>query len=68
MSPPSLDLSPTTVICHRQHIFQKLNLHSLADLILYAVRKGIISPQRSGVARRVEARPGRVARGPESAC
>jgi DNA-binding NarL/FixJ family response regulator len=45
----SLDLSPTTVICHRQHIFQKLNLHSLADLILYAVRKGIISPQSSSV-------------------
>ena len=45
----TLDLSPTTVICHRQHIFQKLNLHSLADLILYAVRKGIISPQSSGV-------------------
>jgi DNA-binding NarL/FixJ family response regulator len=43
-------LSPTTVICHRQHIFQKLNLHSLAELILYAVRKGIISPQSSGVA------------------
>ncbi len=38
-----LDLSPTTVICHRQHIFQKLNLHSLADLILYAIRKGVIS-------------------------
>ena len=48
----ALDLSPTTVICHRQHIFQKLNLHSLADLILYAVRKGIISPQGSGVASR----------------
>jgi len=43
-----LNLSPTTVICHRQHIFQKLNLHSLADLILYAVRKGVISSQRSG--------------------
>ena len=37
-----LDLSPTTVICHRQHIFQKLNLHSLADLILYAIRKGVV--------------------------
>lgn len=37
-----LDLSPTTVICHRQHIFQKLNFHSLADLILYAIRKGVI--------------------------
>jgi len=45
-----LNLSPTTVICHRQHIFQKLNLHSLADLILYAVRKGVISSQRSGAA------------------
>ena len=45
----SLGLSPTTVICHRQRIFQKLNLHSLADLILYAVRKGIISPERSDV-------------------
>jgi two-component system, NarL family, response regulator NreC len=40
-----LDLSPTTVICHRQHIFQKLDLHSLADLILYAIRRGIISAQ-----------------------
>lgn len=38
-----LDLSPTTVICHRQHIFQKLNLHNLSDLILYALRKGVIS-------------------------
>ncbi|SPE39316.1 Two component transcriptional regulator, LuxR family [Candidatus Sulfopaludibacter sp. SbA3] len=44
-----LDLSPTTVICHRQHIFQKLNLHSLADLILYAIRKGVISSHQSAV-------------------
>ena len=44
----ALELSHTTVICHRQHIFQKLNLHSIADLILYAVRKGIISTQSSG--------------------
>jgi DNA-binding NarL/FixJ family response regulator len=34
-----------TVICHRQHIFQKLNFHSLADLILYAIRKGVITQQ-----------------------
>jgi DNA-binding NarL/FixJ family response regulator len=40
-----LDLSPTTVICHRQHIFQKLNFHGLADLILYAIRKGVIASQ-----------------------
>ena len=42
-----LDLSPTTVICHRQHIFQKLDLHSLADLILYAIRKGVVSSNQS---------------------
>ena len=41
-----LDLSPTTVMCHRQHIFQKLQFHSLADLILYAIRKGVIVPQQ----------------------
>lgn len=45
-----LDLSPTTVICHRQHIFQKLNFHSLADLILYAIRKGVIVAQPTGTA------------------
>ena len=44
-----LDLSPTTVICHRQHIFQKLNFHSLADLILYAIRKGVIAAQETAV-------------------
>jgi DNA-binding NarL/FixJ family response regulator len=48
----SLGLSTTTVICHRQHIFQKLNLHGLADLILYAVRKGVISSQRGAAATR----------------
>lgn len=46
-----LNLSPTTVICHRQHIFQKLNLHNLSDLILYAIRKGVISSQLDGSAR-----------------
>jgi len=44
-----LDLSTTTVMTHRQHIFQKLNLHTLADLILYAIRKGVITSQRSAV-------------------
>jgi two-component system, NarL family, response regulator NreC len=43
-----LDLSPTTVICHRQHIFQKLNFHSLSDLILYAIRKGVILLPKGG--------------------
>lgn len=47
-----LDLSPTTVICHRQHIFQKLNFHGLADLILYAIRKGVIAGQEGVAAAR----------------
>jgi len=38
-----LDLSFYTVETHRNNIFQKLNLHSVAELILYAVRKGVIS-------------------------
>ena len=38
-----LYISITTVETHRNNIFQKLNLHSLAELILYAVRKGLIS-------------------------
>jgi two-component system response regulator NreC len=38
-----LNLSLHTVETHRTHILQKLNLHSVPELILYAVRKGIIS-------------------------
>ena len=38
-----LNLSPYTVETHRGNIMQKLNLHSLPELILYAVRKGIIA-------------------------
>ena len=37
-----LNLSLYTVETHRGNIFQKLNLHSGAELILYAVRKGVI--------------------------
>jgi DNA-binding NarL/FixJ family response regulator len=39
----TLNLSLFTVDTHRSHILQKLNLHSVPELILYAVRKGIIS-------------------------
>jgi two-component system response regulator NreC len=39
----TLNLSLYTVETHRTHILQKLNLHSVPELILYAVRKGIIS-------------------------
>src|SRR5215471_14575403 len=38
-----LNLSPYTVETHRANIFQKLNLHSGAELILYAIRKGVIT-------------------------
>jgi two-component system, NarL family, response regulator NreC len=37
-----LNLSLYTVETHRSNILQKLNLHSQAELILYAVRKGVI--------------------------
>jgi len=38
-----LNLSVYTVETHRSNILQKLNLHGIPDLILYAVRKGLIS-------------------------
>jgi DNA-binding NarL/FixJ family response regulator len=38
-----LNLSTYTVESHRTRIMQKLNLHNTAELVLYAVRKKIIS-------------------------
>jgi len=38
-----LGLSPYTVETHRRNLQEKLNLHSFAELILYAARKGLIS-------------------------
>ncbi len=38
-----LGVSLHTIETHRSNIFEKLNLHSLPELILYAVRKGVIS-------------------------
>lgn len=38
-----LDLSVYTVETHRARIMQKLNLRGIPELILYAVRKGVIS-------------------------
>ncbi|MDE3198040.1 MAG: response regulator transcription factor [Acidobacteriota bacterium] len=37
-----LNISITTIETHRNNVFRKLHLHSLAELILYAVRKGLI--------------------------
>jgi DNA-binding NarL/FixJ family response regulator len=39
-----LELSPYTVDTHRTNLMQKLGLHSSAEIVLYAVRKGIIKP------------------------
>jgi two-component system response regulator NreC len=38
-----LSVSPTTVETHRAHILQKLDVHNTAELVLYAVRRGVIS-------------------------
>jgi len=38
-----LNLSVHTVETHRSNILEKLNLHSVPELILYAFRKGVIS-------------------------
>jgi two-component system, NarL family, response regulator NreC len=38
-----LSVSPATVETHRAHILQKLDVHNTAELVLYAVRRGIVS-------------------------
>ena len=38
-----LDISPATVETHRARILQKLDIHNVAELVLYAVRRGVIS-------------------------
>jgi DNA-binding NarL/FixJ family response regulator len=38
-----LGLSPHTIDTHRGNLMQKLNIHSIPEIILYAVRKGIIT-------------------------
>ena len=37
-----LSISPSTVETHRARIMEKLDLHSAAEIVLYAVRKGVI--------------------------
>ncbi len=41
-----LQVSPYTVETHRTNLMQKLNLHNTAELVLYAVRKSIVSAAR----------------------
>ena len=45
-----LDLGLSTVETHRANLMQKLNLHNTAEIVLYAVRKGIIHycPAKAG--------------------
>jgi DNA-binding NarL/FixJ family response regulator len=38
-----LNLSLSTIETHRLKLMQKLNLHNTAEIVLYAVRKGIIA-------------------------
>jgi two-component system response regulator NreC len=38
----ALNISVNTVARHRENIMQKLNLHSRAELVKYAIRKGMI--------------------------
>ncbi|HEY5616412.1 MAG TPA: response regulator transcription factor [Vicinamibacterales bacterium] len=38
-----LDVGLSTVETHRANLMQKLNLHNTAEIVLYAVRKGIIT-------------------------
>jgi two-component system, NarL family, response regulator NreC len=37
-----LSVSVSTVETHRAHIMEKLDLHSAAEIVLYAVRRGVI--------------------------
>ncbi len=39
----TIHVSVATVETHRNNVFQKLSVHNLAELILYAVRKGLVS-------------------------
>jgi DNA-binding NarL/FixJ family response regulator len=40
----ALDISVKTAETHRSHIMAKLNLHSIGELVRYAIRNGIVEP------------------------
>jgi DNA-binding NarL/FixJ family response regulator len=40
-----LDLSVNTVSVHRANLMEKMNIHRTAELVLFAIRKGLIAPQ-----------------------
>ena len=39
-----LELSVNTVSVHRANLMNTLNIHRTAELVLYAIRKGVVSP------------------------
>jgi DNA-binding NarL/FixJ family response regulator len=39
-----LGLSPNTVSAHRANLMEALGIHKTAELVLYAIRKGLVSP------------------------
>jgi len=51
-----LNVTLATAETHRSNIMQKLKIHSIAELVLYAVRNDIVQVQRSSV--RVFPNPG----------
>jgi len=38
-----MDISPRTVDTYRKRLMDKLDLHTLADVVRYAVRTGMVS-------------------------
>jgi DNA-binding NarL/FixJ family response regulator len=40
-----LDLSVNTVSVHRANLMEKMNIHRTAELVLFAIRKGLVTPQ-----------------------
>jgi len=38
-----LGVAPATIDTHRAHVFEKLDLHSIAEVVLYAVRRGLVT-------------------------
>lgn len=43
----TLDIAPGTVETHRRRLMAKLGLGKVAELTLYAVKQGIVTPQRA---------------------
>lgn len=40
-----LGISPKTVARHRERIMNKLNIHSIVELVRFAIRTGLVSPE-----------------------